>query len=194
MRSEASSQIVRRADINMVVAQLKKINVPHEHHQSPCAASQLREITLRLRLRMACHPKPKAEGGGEDGIRTHEKLLTSTPLAGERLRPLGHLSGEPLDKEKPSHNQPAGTLGHVKYKVLRKKGRRSGARSGQSLAGGERRRIRCRSPNRAGGRFVREGDCEPALMQPFCLFQTALVNRLLPEGLKSCHLCNRASG
>lgn len=31
-------------------------------------------------------------GGGEDGIRTHEKLLTSTPLAGERLRPLGHLS------------------------------------------------------------------------------------------------------
>jgi hypothetical protein len=31
--------------------------------------------------------------GGEEGIRTLEKLLTSTPLAGERLRPLGHLSG-----------------------------------------------------------------------------------------------------
>ena len=30
--------------------------------------------------------------GGEDGIRTHETLLESTPLAGERLRPLGHLS------------------------------------------------------------------------------------------------------
>src|SRR5690606_30531625 len=30
--------------------------------------------------------------GGEDGIRTHETLLRSTPLAGERLRPLGHLS------------------------------------------------------------------------------------------------------
>jgi hypothetical protein len=38
--------------------------------------------------------------GGEDGIRTHEKLLTSTPLAGERLRPLGHLSGASLDSEK----------------------------------------------------------------------------------------------
>lgn len=33
------------------------------------------------------------EDGGEDGIRTHETLLRSTPLAGERLRPLGHLSG-----------------------------------------------------------------------------------------------------
>ncbi len=30
--------------------------------------------------------------GGEDGIRTHEDLLSPTPLAGERLRPLGHLS------------------------------------------------------------------------------------------------------
>jgi hypothetical protein len=29
--------------------------------------------------------------GGQDGIRTHETLLGSTPLAGERLRPLGHL-------------------------------------------------------------------------------------------------------
>ena len=33
------------------------------------------------------------DAGGEEGIRTLEKLLTSTPLAGERLRPLGHLSG-----------------------------------------------------------------------------------------------------
>ena len=32
---------------------------------------------------------------GEDGIRTHETLLRSTPLAGERLRPLGHLSVAP---------------------------------------------------------------------------------------------------
>ena len=46
-------------------------------------------------------PEPKRGGdsegrrgknGGEEGIRTLEKLLTSTPLAGERLRPLGHLS------------------------------------------------------------------------------------------------------
>ncbi|CDX33430.1 hypothetical protein MPLDJ20_150540 [Mesorhizobium plurifarium] len=50
------------------------------------------------------------EDGGEDGIRTHEKLLTSTPLAGERLRPLGHLSVAPLDKEKRGHNQQAGAI------------------------------------------------------------------------------------
>ena len=33
------------------------------------------------------------EYGGERGIRTLDGLLTHTPLAGERLRPLGHLSG-----------------------------------------------------------------------------------------------------
>ena len=31
--------------------------------------------------------------GGERGIRTLDGLLTHTPLAGARLRPLGHLSG-----------------------------------------------------------------------------------------------------
>ncbi len=30
--------------------------------------------------------------GGEEGIRTLETRLAPTPLAGERLRPLGHLS------------------------------------------------------------------------------------------------------
>jgi hypothetical protein len=34
----------------------------------------------------------KSEIGGERGIRTLEGLLTLTPLAGVRLRPLGHLS------------------------------------------------------------------------------------------------------
>jgi hypothetical protein len=32
------------------------------------------------------------EYGGEGGIRTLEGLLTLTPLAGERFRPLSHLS------------------------------------------------------------------------------------------------------
>ncbi len=32
--------------------------------------------------------------GGEEEIRTLESLLSPTPLAGERLRPLGHLSKE----------------------------------------------------------------------------------------------------
>jgi hypothetical protein len=34
--------------------------------------------------------------GGEGGIRTLEGLLTLTPLAGARLRPLGHLSRKAL--------------------------------------------------------------------------------------------------
>ena len=32
--------------------------------------------------------------GGERGIRTLDGLWAHTPLAGERLRPLGHLSGQ----------------------------------------------------------------------------------------------------
>jgi hypothetical protein len=32
--------------------------------------------------------------GGERGIRTLDGLLAHTPLAGERLRPLGHLSNQ----------------------------------------------------------------------------------------------------
>ena len=30
--------------------------------------------------------------GGDEGIRTLDELLAHTPLAGERLRPLGHVS------------------------------------------------------------------------------------------------------
>ena len=30
--------------------------------------------------------------GGDGGIRTHDALLAHTPLAGEHLRPLGHVS------------------------------------------------------------------------------------------------------
>lgn len=56
---------------------------------------------------LSCEARSAKQDGGEDGIRTHEKLLTSTPLAGERLRPLGHLSVAPLDKEKRGHNQQA---------------------------------------------------------------------------------------
>ncbi len=34
----------------------------------------------------------RMDPGGERGIRTLDGLLTHTPLAGERLQPLGHLS------------------------------------------------------------------------------------------------------
>ena len=38
--------------------------------------------------------KDRSENGGERGIRTLDELSTHTPLAGERLQPLGHLSGD----------------------------------------------------------------------------------------------------
>ena len=46
----------------------------------------------RPRPSVTCGTKRK-NTGGERGIRTLEGLLTLTPLAGVRLRPLGHLSG-----------------------------------------------------------------------------------------------------
>ena len=43
-------------------------------------------------LRARINPKSSQYYGGEGGIRTLDGLLTHTPLAGARLRPLGHLS------------------------------------------------------------------------------------------------------
>ena len=43
--------------------------------------------------------------GGEGGIRTLDTLLTYTPLAGERLRPLGHFSGRAASYQQPLSNQ-----------------------------------------------------------------------------------------
>src|SRR5690606_29807216 len=80
-------------------------------------SSELSQITAGLTLPdRACHPTKMADSGGfepptarfvaeysiqlsyesanggEGGIRTPDTLLRCTPLAGERLRPLGHLS------------------------------------------------------------------------------------------------------
>ena len=60
------------------------------------AVLSLSRITLENNGKI--RPQPDRENafarasGGEDGIRTHDTLLRYTPLAGERLRPLGHLS------------------------------------------------------------------------------------------------------
>ena len=57
------------------------------------------ESNRRARIKASAHPhkhKSPFRGscvyGGEGGIRTLEGLLTLTPLAGERFRPLSHLS------------------------------------------------------------------------------------------------------
>ena len=43
--------------------------------------------------------------GGEGGIRTLDTLLTYTPLAGERLQPLGHFSGSWYQKRASSNGR-----------------------------------------------------------------------------------------
>ena len=56
-------------------------------------------MIISLRNSCVIAPVPQRRGtetrlyGGEGGIRTLDGLLTHTPLAGERLQPLGHLSG-----------------------------------------------------------------------------------------------------
>ena len=49
-----------------------------------------RAVTMRFRGRNTSNFTKKS--GGQDGIRTHETGTPPTPLAGERLQPLGHLS------------------------------------------------------------------------------------------------------
>ena len=48
--------------------------------------------------------------GGERGIRTLDGLLTHTPLAGERLQPLGHLSTRQNDTHNNQRVQPLNSL------------------------------------------------------------------------------------
>ena len=53
-------------------------------------------------------------GGGEGGIRTLDTRLTYTPLAGERLQPLGHFSGSAKPTTKTSAKKRRFTLRHKK--------------------------------------------------------------------------------
>jgi hypothetical protein len=57
----------------------------------------------RCRNRISARPNGDPDGG-ERGIRTLEGLLTLTPLAGVRLRPLGHLSVDKLDAQSVSYS------------------------------------------------------------------------------------------
>ena len=59
------------------------------------ATGEIRTPDLMVRSH-ALYPtelRSHTKTGGERGIRTLDGLLTHTPLAGARLRPLGHLSG-----------------------------------------------------------------------------------------------------
>lgn len=111
---EPSFQVRRYADITFAfrTLALKQVHVPHEPAllRQGFGGHPLRHPASHELLGLSCEARRAKQDGGEDGIRTHEKLLTSTPLAGERLRPLGHLSVAPLDREKRRHNQQAGAI------------------------------------------------------------------------------------
>ena len=50
--------------------------------------------------------------GGERGIRTLDELLAHTPLAGERLRPLGHFSAAGLSENWGAGQERISTFSH----------------------------------------------------------------------------------
>lgn len=122
----------------------------------------------------------RAWGGGEDGIRTHEKLLTSTPLAGERLRPLGHLSVAPLDKEKRGHNQQARV---IIWKNI--------SDTGRGLPGwGASAAI----PRLVRGPVAMIPSRDHRIRREIRGTAGAMVNESFLSEAKSCHLCNNAGG
>jgi hypothetical protein len=59
------------------------------------------------------------ETGGERGIRTLDGLLTHTPLAGVRLRPLGHLSDASRQTTRPDANRHSISSGRVAHRGAR---------------------------------------------------------------------------
>src|SRR5690606_42095400 len=66
---------------------------PHDYlqiHASFCI--RLHEAARVAGGRRWLKPVENRASGGEDGIQTHGTLWRSTPLQGERLRPLGHRS------------------------------------------------------------------------------------------------------
>ena len=93
VRFDATTQIVRRADVDVVVAQLEKIDIPHGASLPALLGSFGR------------HPSPVNIGGlppeAPTGRRVAERkgfepLIRVSPyngLANRRLQPLGHLSG-----------------------------------------------------------------------------------------------------
>ena len=96
MSGESAAKIIRRTDVNVAVAEFKKINVP-----------QSAAVTLRSQRSFGRHPSPcglrgspppearRAKGGGDGGIRTLDRALQPyNGLANRRLQPLGHISGK----------------------------------------------------------------------------------------------------
>ena len=85
-------------DVQAIENAFKGVSIPEK---TPANVVKDVVCTARFGTSLALAPREQAiivkesstRAGGERGIRTLEGLLTLTPLAGARLRPLGHLSG-----------------------------------------------------------------------------------------------------
>jgi hypothetical protein len=94
MRRNSTSKIVRRADVDIAVAEFKEMDVPHVATVFPRSSGASGDTLRPVGLRVACYPKPdRAKGGGAGGIRTLDRALQPyNGLANRRLQPLGHSS------------------------------------------------------------------------------------------------------
>jgi hypothetical protein len=94
MGRHSTSQIVRRADVDVAIAQLEEVDVPHVVTVSLRSYGASGDTLRAAGLRVARHPKPvRAKGGGAGGIRTLDRALQPyNGLANRRLQPLGHSS------------------------------------------------------------------------------------------------------
>jgi hypothetical protein len=121
--------------------------------------------------------------GGEDGIRTHETLLGPTPLAGERLRPLGHLSGSRCLKKRRTH---------INHELARLSYRRDPSVRPWSLAALRRPILAdsCRDGVFSGDSALLRAPRVPR-NAPAHLIKCEFCGRWPPI---SCHFCNRRRG
>ena len=90
-RKGGSGIELRRSTSKIILA----LGPHHQCNRQYCNSTHsLRPRSTRTRSTRKGANGPFTRSGGEGGIRTLDELLTHTPLAGERLRPLGHLSGK----------------------------------------------------------------------------------------------------
>jgi hypothetical protein len=94
MGRHSTSQIVRRADVDVAIAQFEEVDVPHVVAVSLRSYGASGDTLRSAGFRVARHPKPvRAKGGGAGGIRTLDRALQPyNGLANRRLQPLGHSS------------------------------------------------------------------------------------------------------
>ena len=108
----------------------------------------------------------KFSTGGERGIRTLEGLLTLTPLAGARLRPLGHLSvmQRAAKDRRPERPRKAGTPGKHHFSIdIRPLGAPAGP--GPGPPGSMRHGRWSRWPSPLDGPFAGTPSCSSRLMR-----------------------------